>query len=160
MTPKVVEGGTVLRVYTYFPPALTTMRFFEKACVESGVPEFWIHHLLHVGRKEMEQLCTGTNSTSNARVKTLADIKLKFECEQEIVHTVPILHVKTNCTTYLYILRKKRTETDKVVNQKKKVMAFDSDDESTGSVTLSSDDETFINSRKKQKRSQSSIGLK
>jgi hypothetical protein len=41
---KVENDGTVLRVSTYKPPAVTTLRFLEKACLESKMPELWVRH--------------------------------------------------------------------------------------------------------------------
>ena len=33
VTPQVLDSGMVLRIHSYFPRALTSMRFFEKACL-------------------------------------------------------------------------------------------------------------------------------
>lgn len=152
VTPQVLDNGFVLRIHSYFPPALTGMRFFEKACIASKVPEFWVNHLIHVGKKEIATLVAGTKSSTDKKVKTYADITLKFECEQEIVHTIPILHKSTQCVIYVYILRKKRTAADKVVNQKKKVLTYDSEDDSSDGETIgSSDSDTRYTSSKKRK---------
>ena len=93
----------------------------------------------------------GTKSSNEKKVKTYADIMLKFECEQEIVHTIPILHKSTNCVIYVYILRKKRTAGDKVVNQKKKVLTYDSEDETDGETLGSDGSDTRYTSSKKRK---------
>ena len=153
VTPQVLDSGMVLRIHSYFPPALTSLRFFEKACIASKVPEFWVNHLIHVGKKEISTLVSGTKSSNDKKVKTYADINLKFECEQEIVHTIPILHKTTNCVIYVYILRKKRTAGDKVVLKKKKVLPYDSADESSDGETLGSNDSDtrYTTSSKKRK---------
>jgi hypothetical protein len=130
---KVENNGTVLRVTTYKPPAVTTLRFLEKACLDSGVPELWVRHLVHEGNKEMEKLLVGTGSTERTRIKTYCELQLKFECERQIVYHIPIHHTKTGCTYHLYILRKKRSEDDKVLDLRRKVLKYDSSEEESDS---------------------------
>jgi hypothetical protein len=125
---KVENDGLVLRVSTYKPPAVTTLRFLEKACLDSKIPEFWVRHLVHEGtsNKEMEKLLVGTNSSERTRIQTYCVLKLNFKCERQNVYNVPIHHTKTGCTYYLYILQKKRSEEDKVLDLRKKVLKYDS----------------------------------
>jgi hypothetical protein len=146
---RVENGGTVLRVTTYKPPAVTTLRFLEKACLDSKVPEFWVRHLVHEGNKEMEKLLTGTGSTERSRIKTYCELNLKFECERQIVYNIPIHHTKTGCTYYLYILRKKRAEDDKVLDLRQKVLKYDSSEDDSEYDAESEGDADLMRSYKK-----------